>query len=279
MNIVILTYDLPEANVVTHELLSRVGADVKGILCSTPMIAGKTNTDALIHLGRLMGWQYGGSWQIHRWMARIAAQSLRLRRKPAGFGSLKALAREAGIPLVPTANAHSEESLTVLKSWAPDLIVSIYFNQIIRQPILDMPSIGTVNMHPALLPRNRGLMPCFWAMASGDETTGATVHWVDSTLDTGNILFQDSVRIENGESVISLSHKCSACGAGLLLQCIGELRKGPLPGRVQDETKRTYYSWPSRGGIRRFYRRGHRYGSIAEMWRQVGRAQTQLAKQ
>ena len=278
MKVVILTIDLPEANVVTHRLLRELGDDVAGVVASTSIISGKTTTEALVQLGRQMGWRYGGSWQMHRWLANWGAWSLRLRRKPAGFGSLTSLVREAGVPLAATANAHNEASLAMLRSWTPDLIVSNYFNQIIRQPILDMPSMGTINMHPALLPRNRGLMPCFWAMASGDETAGATVHWVDDTLDTGNILFQDAVPIQNGESVISLSQRCSVCGAGLLLECIRELRKGHLPGRVQDETKRTYYSWPSRGGIRRLYRRGHRYGSVAEMWRQVARPQTQLAK-
>ncbi|MCY6380516.1 methionyl-tRNA formyltransferase [Hoeflea prorocentri] len=278
MNIVILTYDLPEANVVTHELLRQLGDEVKGIVCSTSMIGGKSDAEAIRQLGRQMGWRYGGGWLIHLWMAKLGALSLRLRGKTAGFGSLKALAREAGVPVVATARPHSEQVLAKIRSWAPDLIVSNYFNQVIRQPILEMPPRGTINMHPALLPRNRGLMPCFWAVANGDETTGATVHWVDEALDTGNILSQGTVPIEKGDSVISLSQKCSDCGAGLLLECIDMLRKGHVPGRQQDETQRSYYSWPTGGGIRRLYRRGHCYGSLVEMWRQVGRAQARLAK-
>lgn len=278
MNIVILTFDLPEANVVTHRLLRELGADVKGILSSTSIIKGKDNTRAMIELGRTMGWRYGGAWQLHRWLAQFAAASLALRGKPAGFGSLKALAREAGVPLEKTADGHSEAALSVLRSWAPDLIVSNYFNQVIRRPILDIPPLGIINMHPALLPRNRGLMPCFWAMAVGDESTGATVHWVDEGLDTGEILFQDTIAIESGESVLSLSQRCSACGADLLLKCIDELRRGTPAGRIQDETERTYQSWPTPGGIRRLYRKGYRYGSVPEMWAQVGRPQARLSK-
>ncbi|WP_169054083.1 formyltransferase family protein [Nitratireductor sp. XY-223] len=275
MKIVILTFDLPEANVVTRALLHELPGEVTGIVASTAMIAGKTDRVAIVRLGKAMGWRYGGSWLVHRWLAGLGALSLRLRRKPAGVGSLKALAREAGIPVFATRDAGSVECLERVRSWAPDLIVSNYFNQVIRRPMLAIPRVGTINMHPALLPRNRGLMPCFWAMANGDPTTGATVHWVDESLDTGNIILQGSVPVHEGESVISLSERCSECGAGLLLECISKLRGGRVPGEPQDETKRSYYSWPSPGGIRRLYRRGHRYGSVAEMWRQVGRARMQ----
>ncbi|WP_419912436.1 methionyl-tRNA formyltransferase [Hoeflea sp.] len=269
MKIVILTFDLPEANVVTRALLKELGGEVAGIICSTALIAGKSDREAMVKLGRAMGWRYGGAWQLHRWLARLGALSLRLRGKPAGAGSLKALAREAGIPVFETADARNEDCLDQVRSWAPDLIVSNYFNQVIRQPMLAIPRVGAINMHPALLPRNRGLSPCFWAMANGDDTTGASVHWVDEDLDTGNIILQATVPIAPGESVISVSQKCSDSGARLLIDCITKLRTGHVPGAPQDETKRSYYSWPSPGGIRRLYRRGYRYGSLGEMWRQV----------
>lgn len=272
MKIVILTFDLPEANVVTRALLRELGGAVRGIVASTSLITGTPNRAAMVRLGRAMGWRYGGAWQLHRWLARLGALSLRLRRKPAGVGSLHALAREAGIPVFETPDARDEDCLGTVRSWAPDLIVSNHFNQVIRRPMLAIPSTGTINMHPALLPRNRGLSPCFWAMANGDEATGASVHWVDEDLDTGYIILQGTVPIEAGESVISLSQKCSDCGAGLLLECIAKLGEGAVPGEPQDETKRSYYSWPSPGGIRKLYRRGHGYGSLGEMWRQVGRS-------
>lgn len=278
MNIVILSFDLPEANVVTHRLLQRLGGNVSGILSSTSIVKGKNNVRAMIELGQMMGWRYGGAWQVHRWLAQLGAASLAVRRKPAGFGSLTALAREAGVPLVKTADAHTEASLSVLRTWAPDLIVSNYFNQVIRRPILDIPPRGIINMHPALLPRNRGLMPCFWAMAVGDASTGATVHWVDEGLDTGRVLLQDTIAIEPGETVLSLSQRCSECGAELLLRCIDELRGGALAGHEQAESERTYQSWPTRGGIRRLYRKGYRYGSVPEMWAQVGQPRARLSK-
>ncbi|WP_421853254.1 methionyl-tRNA formyltransferase [Oricola sp.] len=277
MKIVILTFDLPEANIATHRLLRGLGGEVSGIIHSTSILPGKSNNMATLDLGRRLGWRYGAAWQMHRWLAQAGALSLRLRGRPAGYGSLRALAREAGIPLVATANAHSGDALDSLKRWQPDLIISNYFNQVIRQPILEVPTIGTINMHPALLPRNRGLMPCFWAMAVGDDKTGATVHWIDETLDTGNIILQDALAIEPDDTVISLSQRCSELGADLLLRAIDMLREGPVPGFVQDETRRTYQSWPTPGGLRRFRKRGYRYGSPAEMWKQGARSQAPLA--
>ncbi len=269
MNIVILTIDLPEANIVTHRLIQSLGDSVKGIMHSTALMPGRSNADALVYLGRRMGWKYGGAWELHRWLARVGALYLRVRRRPAGVGSLTAMALESGLPLVATTNAHAGSSFKTLQSWRPDLIVSIYFNQVIREPILGLPPRGIINMHPALLPRNRGLMPCFWALANGDEKAGASVHWIDQSLDTGEIIAQRDVDVLTNESVLSLSQRSSDCGAELLIETIDALRCGAVSSQKQNETEMTYYSWPTRGGIRRLYRHGHCYGSPGEMWAQV----------
>lgn len=271
MKIALLTYDLPEANVVTHRLLRDIGDEIVGIVQSKAIIPGRSDVDAMHHVGRQMGWHYSANWLMHLALARLGSGYLRLRRRHAGLGSLAAIAAERGIRVYPTRNVHGAEAIDVLASWAPDLLVSNYFNQILRKPVLDLAPMGTINMHPALLPRNRGLMPCFWALAKGDAKTGATVHWVDEGVDTGKVIAQEAVEINEQDSVVSLSARCSESGAGVLIDTIKRLRDGPVPGDLQDEADRSYQSWPSLSGVRRLHRHGHRYGSMSEMWAQVGR--------
>lgn len=271
MRIALLTYDLPEANIVTHRLLRDFGDEIVGIVQSKAVVPGRSDINAMRHVGRKMGLQYSANWLLHLALARLGSIYLRARRQPAGFGSLAAIAAEQGIAVYPARNVHGREAINMLASWTPDLLVSNYFNQILRKPVLDVAPIGTINMHPAMLPRNRGLMPCFWALAKGDAQTGATVHWVDEGVDTGRIIVQESVEIREPDSVVSLSARCSESGAGLLRDTIERLENGPVAGDVQDEANRSYQSWPSVGGVRRLHRHGHRYGSMREMWAQVGR--------
>ncbi|NND49812.1 MAG: hypothetical protein HKN60_06135 [Rhizobiales bacterium] len=269
MKLAILTIDLPEANVITERLVAERGDQVCGILQSATLISGKSNWDAYLYLGRRMGLYYGGSWQAHRVIALVVAAVRRSLRLPAGRGCLKYLCQETGLPLISTSNINAHPSIEALRALKPDLIVSNYFNQVIKEPILDEPDWEVINIHPALLPRNRGLMPCFWALANGDSMTGVTVHRVDKNLDTGEMLAQREVPIRPRDSVISLSQRCSEAAADLVLKVIKELEAGAAVSSPQNHKQSSYYSWPSRAGIRKLYKRDHRYGSLAEMWAQA----------
>ena len=186
-----------------------------------------------------------------------------------GYGSLKYIVKDHDIPLVATSDINAGPSLDALGALKPDLIVSNYFNQVIKQPILGNNDWQVINIHPALLPRNRGLMPCFWALANGDSETGVTVHRVDAELDTGVVLAQCKVPIRTGDSVVSLSERCSEAASDLVLKVIRDIEAGTTTETQQDPTGTSYYSWPSPAGIRKLYKRGHRYGSLAEMTRQA----------
>ena len=132
-----------------------------------------------------------------------------------------------------------------------------------------MPKRGVINVHPALLPRNRGLFPYFWALANGDDESGVTVHWVDPSFDTGAILVQKPLSISADDTVISLAEKSAELGADLLVEAVNLIIQGDPPRNAQDVTAASYYSWPSSEAVRRFYQRGRRYGTLKEMWQMM----------
>ena len=128
-----------------------------------------------------------------------------------------------------------------LRSLKPDLCVTAAFGQILSQEILDIPTIGTVNVHSSLLPKYRGSAPINWAIAEGETVTGVTTMMTDRGLDTGDILLKKEVEILPGETAEELTARMAPIGAELLIETIRRIEAGNCPRIKQDETEASYY--------------------------------------
>jgi len=106
-----------------------------------------------------------------------------------------------------TFSIKSSDAYSWIKSFNPDILFSLYFRNIIPQGVLELPSLGAINLHPALLPKNRGTFSSPWAIINDDKITGFTYHFMDPSVDTGNILLQKTVKILSNETAYSLYHK------------------------------------------------------------------------
>ena len=119
--------------------------------------------------------------------------------KPKGRGNkmlpspVKSCAVELGIPVFQPVKIRLD-GVEDLKSLKPDLCVTAAFGQILSQEILDIPTIGTVNVHSSLLPKYRGSAPINWAIMEGETVTGVTTMMTDKGLDTGDILLQKKLK-------------------------------------------------------------------------------------
>ncbi len=102
-----------------------------------------------------------------------------------------------GLDLLFAGDKHAIEPL--LRAYEPDLMLCWGFPWKIPQTALEVPRLGSVNMHPALLPRHRGPIPLAWALRDGDAVWGQTWHRMDAELDTGNLLAQGTVAIEDDD--------------------------------------------------------------------------------
>ena len=110
------------------------------------------------------------------------------RRRAAGLPALSPATAPAGVDLLFARDKHAIERL--VRAYEPDLLTCWGFPWKIPQAALDVPRLGSVNMHPALLPRHRGPIPLAWALREGDAEWGPTWHRMDAELDTGNMLAQ-----------------------------------------------------------------------------------------
>jgi methionyl-tRNA formyltransferase len=144
----------------------------------------------------------------------------------------------AGLDLLFAQDKHALEPL--LRAYEPDLMLCWGFPWKIPQAALDVARLGSVNMHPALLPRHRGPIPLAWALRDGDGVWGSTWHYMDAELDTGNLLAQGSVPIEDDDVDIErFAPKLVGVGLELLPQALERVTAGD-PGDPQPSEGATW---------------------------------------
>jgi methionyl-tRNA formyltransferase len=128
-------------------------------------------------------------------------------------------------------NFNGKQCETLLRSIGPDIIV-LGCSRIIRENIINIPKIGTLNAHPGLLPKYRGVYPIRWAIYNGDEI-GVTVHFIDKGVDTGPILAQRIMNIEENDNIHRLVEKCERLSGELMAEVLVKMKQGqpsnPLP--------------------------------------------------
>jgi len=141
---------------------------------------------------------------------------------------------------------HDEEFYKTLQVLSPDLIVNVAFGSIIPQIILDLPSQGSINLHPSLLPAYRGAAPIQRAIFNGEKVTGVTVLFMEEELDAGNIILQEKESISIEDTAGDLLQRLSEKGADLLLQAINLIAGGKVVSYPQDPGGITYAPMLSR---------------------------------
>ena len=153
-------------------------------------------------------------------------------------------AREAGLELRQPESFETEEAAAELAGLEPDLMVMAFVILMVPERVLNVPTHGTIQYHPSLLPRHRGPSAINWAIIQGDTTTGVTIFWPDEGLDTGPVLLTKEVEITPDDTLGSLYFdKLYPIGVDALLESVDLVRDGKAPKREQNEDDATYESW------------------------------------
>lgn len=127
-----------------------------------------------------------------------------------------------------------------LKGLKPDLMAVAAYGQILPQSILDIPTMGCINVHGSLLPRWRGAAPIQAALLAGDEFTGVSLMLMEAGLDTGPIIAQSLTRIEDIDEAPELEIRLSHMGAALLNSTLPFYLEGSIKPVAQDANQATY---------------------------------------
>ncbi len=154
----------------------------------------------------------------------------------------RSLVEERGLPvLVQPAASESTFWSRELTSLAPDLGLVWSYPMILTAPMLEAPRFGCVNLHMGLLPEYRGPNGLQAAIVNGETTTGVTLHYMDTGVDTGPLLAQARFPIGSDEDIAAVLIRAKQAGVRLLGEGLPHLTAGKLRARRQDEASARYY--------------------------------------
>jgi len=161
--------------------------------------------------------------------------------------------------LLPSKNINAKKSLEMLKTFDPDLIISITANQIFKKRLLNLPKHGCLNLHSALLPNYKGLMPTFWVLKNDEKEMGVSVFFMDEGIDTGEILVQRAFPIEQKDTLENLIDKNKKIGMDTIVKSIELIQSGNYQTKKFPEGMGSYYSFPTRKDVKEFTRAGKKF--------------------
>jgi methionyl-tRNA formyltransferase len=253
MNIVLVTQDSPFylaesldyliANLPGH---SKIQAAV--VLSASPFGKRQTAFQKMLHTYRTFG---PGFFSHYAW------RFLTSRMIPTR--SVSHVLSKHGVEIVTLeAGINKRSSLETLRSYRPDLIVSVQANVIFKKPLIELAPRGCLNVHTALLPKYRGLMPTFWVLKNDEQETGVSVFFIDEGIDSGPILVQERIRIGQ-RTLDQLIRDTKKLGMDALISAISLVESGDYQLIPNDDDLMTYYSFPTRDDVREFLRKGKRF--------------------
>lgn len=172
---------------------------------------------------------------------------------------IKSFLKKNNIPNIKLkSSVNSKDSLNKIKSYNPDLIVSILGNQIFKKELIDLAPKGCINLHTALLPKYRGLMPTFWVMKNNEKYTGVSVFFVDEGIDSGPIIVQEKLEIKNLTQA-QLIKRTKKIGMELIAKAIKLISENNLILKPNPDSEKTYYTFPTRCDVVEFRKIGKKF--------------------
>lgn len=223
-----------------------------GPLTRIRKLAGKSGWKYVIFrtvaIARLKAWE------------RIHATVLRTHLHKRPCLSLNELCHHAGLPLCPLVDVNSPRFHQELKDHRIDIVVSLFFSQILGKETIAIPKMGCLNVHPSLLPEFRGSNPVYWALAENRSKTGLTIHVIDQGIDTGSIIRQIEVPILPEDTHHSLYLKIAMLGSPVLRDTLQAIcRSRQIVSTEQPHKDVKTYSKPTAQSFKQFLQSGHRF--------------------
>lgn len=153
---------------------------------------------------------------------------------------VKVLALENGLTVYQPGTLRDGEAMKIISELEPDAIIVAAYGKILPKEILEYPKYGCINVHGSLLPKYRGSAPIQWSVINGEAETGVTIMQMNEGIDTGDMLYQESIPIGIDDTAESMFDKLSALGASSLITALKLLEKGELIPIKQDERLATH---------------------------------------
>jgi methionyl-tRNA formyltransferase len=168
------------------------------------------------------------------------------------------------IPIASLNDVKSLESLALITSLKPDLVLSVRYGKIFGNEFLKIPKLGTINLHSGKLPNYRGVLAMFRALTNGDETVHATLHYIeDGTIDTGGIIGFSSLQVDKNRSLLSHILDIYPASTSLIVSTVEAIAKGDSPKKWPQTSKNVaYFTFPTQQEVDDFEAKGWSFVDI-----------------
>lgn len=153
---------------------------------------------------------------------------------------VKNVALDLGIRVIQPENVNDDAVVKELEEIGPDIIVVVAYGQKISSKILNLPRHKCINVHASLLPKYRGAAPINWAIINGEEEAGITTIVLQEKMDAGEMILQNSTKINHDETTGDLGKRLSILGAETLIDSLGQIETGVAKYTDQDEKLVSY---------------------------------------
>jgi len=175
---------------------------------------------------------------------------------------VKVAAEKAGLPVFQPAKLKDPTTQELLAKFHPDAIVVVAYGHIIPPWMIELPRLGSINLHSGKAPEYRGAAPGFWELYNGEREVGITIHRVATALDAGDILLQETFPLDPAPAEDPLGYLeryrrevLRPNGVRLLAQTVAQIATGRVSERPQDPARAQTYRTPDYRAIRELRRR------------------------
>lgn len=139
------------------------------------------------------------------------------------------------------ANGKSRELVNFVADTRPDLLWIADYRYLLPKSILELSRLGAINLHPSLLPKYRGRAPINWAIIKGETILGLTAHWVDTDMDSGDIILQKSFRLSQDQDVSNALKMLYPIYESVTSEVLKSIKINEVPSRKQNEADATCF--------------------------------------
>jgi methionyl-tRNA formyltransferase len=153
---------------------------------------------------------------------------------------VKRIALDEGIPVLQPERPRGEEFMAQLAALEPDISVVVAYGHILPTPVIDLPRLGTINIHASLLPRLRGAAPIQSAIREGHRETGVSIMRMVKALDAGPVILQIATPIPDDETYGELRLRLAEIGALAMIESLALIELGKAEETAQDDSEATY---------------------------------------
>jgi methionyl-tRNA formyltransferase len=229
-----------------EQVLTPFARQTHAVYVVPPLYKGQSYLAAALRYYRTFGFE-GVSGLGRRFVG------AKLRRK-----SIASVGKRYGVAVADRQDVNAPPFLAELERAGVDVVVSVSCPQIFRDDLIKLPEKGCLNVHGALLPKYRGVLPSFWMLANGEEQAGVSVYFVNEQIDAGDLCGQRSFPILPSDSLDSLLRRSKTEAAALTVEVLEAIESGTVKSRPLDLTSGSYYSWPDAEAVERFRNAGRR---------------------